>query len=66
MPPPIRLLILAEPRFLKVFVDAGAKPVQQLAVQWRPKKRIKMGIMAVLQVHGRAGNPNPHLHLVVK
>ena len=65
VPPAIRPLILAEPRFLKVFVDAGAKAVQQLVAQWRPKKKIKVGIMAVLQVHGRAGNPNPHLHLVV-
>lgn len=58
-------MILAEPKFLKVFVDAGAKAVQQLVAQWRPKKKIKVGIMAVLQVHGQAGNPNPHLHLVV-
>jgi len=61
----VRPLILAEPKFLKVFVDAGAKAVQHLVAQWRPKKKIKVGIMAVLQVHGRAGNPNPHLHLVV-
>jgi len=65
VPPPIRTLILAEPKFLKVFVDAGAKAVQQLVAQWRPKQKIKVGIMAVLQVHGRAGNPNPHVHLVV-
>jgi len=65
VPPPIRPLILAEPKLLKVFVDAGAKAVQQLVAQWRPKQKIKVGIMAVLQVHGRAGNPNPHLHLVV-
>lgn len=65
VPPVIRPLILAEPKFLKVFVDAGAKAVQQLVTQWRPKQKIKVGIMAVLPVHGRAGNPNPHWHLVV-
>ena len=31
----------------------------------RRQKKIKVGIMSVMQVHGRAGNPNPHLHLVV-
>ena len=65
VPPPVRALVLAEPKFLKVFVDAGARAVQQLVRQWRRKKKIKVGIMAVVQVHGRAGNPNPHLHLVV-
>jgi hypothetical protein len=65
VPPGVRPLILAEPKFLKVFVDAGAKAVQQLVAQWRPKHKIQVGIMAVLQLHGRAGNPNPHLHLVV-
>jgi transposase-like protein len=65
VPPPVRALVLAGPKFLKVFVDAGARAVQQLVMQWRRKKKIRVGIMAVLQVHGRAGNPNPHVHLVV-
>ncbi|MBM3861881.1 MAG: transposase [Verrucomicrobia bacterium] len=65
VPKEIRPLILAEPKLLKAFADAGARAVQQLVAQWRPKKKIKIGIMSVLQVHGRAGNPNPHLHMVV-
>ena len=65
VPPPVRALVLADPKFLKVFADAGARAVQALVKQWRPKKKIQVGIMAVVQVHGRAGNPNPHLHLVV-
>jgi len=65
VPTVIRPLILAESVFLKVFVDAGAAAVKELVEEWRPKKRIKVGMMAVLQVCGRAGNPNPHVHLVV-
>jgi len=61
----IRALVLADEKFMKVFVDAGAKAVKELIEQWRPRKKIKVGIMAVLQLSGRAGNPNPHIHLVV-
>jgi hypothetical protein len=46
-------------------MDAGAKAVKELVEEWRPRKKIKVGIMAVLQLHGRAGNRNPHLHCVV-
>jgi hypothetical protein len=51
--------------FLKAFMDAGAAAVKTLIEQWRPKQRIRVGIMAVLQLHGRSGNQNPHLHFVV-
>jgi len=61
----IRALVLADEKFMKVFVDAGAKAVKELIEQWRRKKRIRVGIMAVVQLSGRAGNRNPHLHLVV-
>ena len=65
VPKRIRPLILAEPEFLKVFMDAGAAAVKELIEQWRKKRKIRVGIMAVLQLHGRAGNRNPHLHFVV-
>jgi hypothetical protein len=65
IPKPLRPLVLAEPKFLKVFADAGARAVQELVKQWRPMKQIQVGLMAVVQAPGRAGNPNPHLHLVV-
>ena len=65
VPTEIRVLILSKSAFLKVFIDAAAKAVKELVETWRPKKRIRPGIMAVLQIHGRAGNPNPHVHLVV-
>jgi len=65
VPTEIRPLILAEPKLLKAFADAGARAVQQLVQQWRPKKKIKVGIMSVLHVHGWAGNTNPHLHMVL-
>lgn len=65
VPKRIRPLILAEPEFLKVYMDAGAKAVRELIEEWRRKKKIRVGIMAVLQLHGRAGNRNPHLHFVV-
>jgi len=65
VPTHIRPLILADEEFLKVYMDAGAKAVKELIEEWRRKKKIKVGIMAVLQVHGRAGNANPHLHFVV-
>lgn len=65
IPCQIRALILAESVFLKVFVDAAAQAVKELIEEWRPKKRIKVGIMAVPQLFGRAGNVNPHVHLVV-
>jgi len=61
----IRALVLADEKFMKVFVDAGAKAVKELVAEWRRKKKIKVGIMAVLQLSGRAGNENPHIHLVV-
>lgn len=64
-PTHIRLLVLAEAKFLKVYMDSGAKAVKELIEEWRKKKKIKVGIMAVLQIHGRAGNRNPHLHFVV-
>ncbi|MEA3226457.1 MAG: transposase [Planctomycetota bacterium] len=65
VPTVIRPLILADEEFLKVYMDAGAKAVKELVEEWRRKKKIRVGIMAVLQVHGRAGNANPHLHFVV-
>jgi len=64
-PKRIRPLILAEADFLKVYMDAGAKAVKELIERWRKKRKIRVGIMAVLQLHGRAGNRNPHLHFVV-
>lgn len=65
VPKSIRPLILADKEYLKVFMDAGACAVKELIEEWRRKKRIRVGIMAVLQLSGRAGNPNPHLHFVV-
>ncbi|MBM3748053.1 MAG: transposase [Acidobacteria bacterium] len=65
VPKRIRPLILAEAKFLKVFMDAGATAVKELIEQWRKKRKIRVGIMAVLQLHGQAGNRNPHLHFVV-
>ena len=65
VPKQIRPLILRDEVFLKVYMDAGAAAVKELVEEWRPKKKIKVGIMSVLQLHGRAGNQNPHLHLVV-
>jgi len=65
VPKQIWPLILADGAFLKVYMDAGAQAVKELVAEWRPKKKIKVGIMAVLQLHGRAGNRNPHLHCVV-
>jgi hypothetical protein len=65
VPKRIRSLILVEAEFLKVYMDAGAKAVKELIEEWRRKRKIRVGIMAVLQLHGRAGNRNPHLHFVV-
>ena len=65
VPKRIRPLILAEAEFLKLYMDAGAAAVKELIEQWRKKRKIRVGIMAVLQLHGRAGNRNPHLHFVV-
>lgn len=65
VPKMIRPLVVAEEEFLKVYMDAGATAVKELIEQWRRKKKIRVGIMAVLQLHGRAGNRNPHLHFVV-
>jgi len=65
VPKQMRPLLFAREEFLKVYMDAGAQAVKELVAEWRPKKKIKVGIMAVLQLHGRAGNRNPHLHYVV-
>jgi len=65
VPKTIRPLVLAEEEFLKAYMDAGAQAVKELIEEWRRKKKIRVGIMAVLQLHGRAGNQNPHLHFVV-
>jgi len=65
VPKTIRPLVLADEEFLKVYMDAGAQAVKELIEEWRHKKKIRVGIMAVLQLHGRAGNRNPHLHFVV-
>ena len=65
VPKSMRALILADEGFLKVYMDAGAQAVKELIEEWRRKKKIRVGIMAVLQLHGRAGNRNPHLHFVV-
>ena len=62
---PLRALVLADARFMKAFADAGAQAVKELIAEWRPKQRIKVGIMSVLQLNGRGGNSNPHAHLVV-
>jgi len=64
-PKTIRPLVLAEEGFLKAYMDAGAQAVKELIEEWRRRKKIRVGIMAVLQLHGRAGNRNPHLHFVV-
>jgi len=65
VPKVIRPLVVAEDAFLKAYMDAGAQAVKELIAEWRRKKKIRVGIMAVLQLHGRAGNQNPHLHFVV-
>ncbi len=65
VPKQLRSLIVENEFFLKAFTDAGARAIKELIEEWRPKKKIKVGIMAVLQLHGRAGNRNPHLHYVV-
>jgi hypothetical protein len=65
LPRELWALVLAEAGLQKVFCDAGAKAVLDLIREWRPKKQIQVGISLVLQLCGRAGNPNPHLHLVV-
>ena len=65
VPTALRALVLADARFMKAFADAGARAVKELIAEWRPKQRIKVGIMSVLQLHGRGGNSNPHSHLVV-
>ena len=65
VPKTIRPLVLADEEFLKAYMDAGAQAVKELIEEWRRKKKIRVGIMAVLQLHGRAGNRNPHLHFVV-
>ncbi len=65
VPKQLRPLIVENEIFLKAFIDAGARAIKELIEEWRPKKKIKVGIMAVLQLHGRAGNRNPHLHYVV-
>ena len=65
VPKVLRPLIVSDAKFLKAFMDAGAAAVKTLIEQWRPKQRIRVGIMAVLQLHGRSGNQNPHLHFVV-
>jgi hypothetical protein len=65
VPKRLRPLVGAEQEFLKAYMDAGARAVKELIGEWRRKKKIRVGIMAVLQLHGRAGNQNPHLHFVV-
>jgi len=65
VPKALRPLIVSDAKFLKAFMDAGAAALKKLIEQWRPKQRIRVGIMAVLQLHGRSGNQNPHLHFVV-
>jgi hypothetical protein len=65
IPPAIRPLVVADEHFMKVFADAGARAVRELVEHWRRKKKIRVGIMSVLQLSGRSGNSNPHLHLVV-
>jgi hypothetical protein len=65
VPPALRPLILSGEKELKAYMDAGAKAVKELIEEWRKKRKIRVGIMAVLQLHGRAGNRNPHLHFVV-
>ena len=61
VPKTIRPLVMAEEAFLKAYMDAGAAAVKELIEEWRRRKKIRVGIMAVLQLHGRAGNSNPHL-----
>jgi len=65
VPPSVRPLILSDERYLKAYMDGGAKAVKELVGEWRRKRKIRVGIMAVLQLHGRSGNRNPHLHFVV-
>jgi hypothetical protein len=65
VPMTVRPLVVAEEEFLKVYMDAGAAAVKELIEEWRWKKKIRVGIMAILQLHGRSGNQNPHLHFVV-
>lgn len=65
IPTDLRPLIMISERFMKAFVDAGALATRLLIEEWRPKKLIRPGIVAVLQFHGRSGTQNPHLHLIV-
>ena len=65
VPKQIRPLIMSGEKFLKAYMDAGALAIKELIAEWRIKKKIKVGMMGILQLHGRAGNQNPHLHFVV-
>lgn len=61
----LRPLVLSDAVFMKAFMDEGAESIRRLVEQWRPKQRIRIGMMAVMQLHGRSGTQNPHLHFVV-
>ena len=65
VPKQMRPLIMSGEKFLKAYVDAGALAIKELIAEWRFKKKIRVGMMGILQLHGRAGNQNPHLHFVV-
>jgi len=58
-------LLIGEPEFLKVYAQAGANAIKELVAEWRPKKKLKVGLMGVIQTYGRSGGGNPHLHFVV-
>lgn len=65
IPPAIRPLVLSDCECMKAFADAGASAIKKLLGGWRRNWRLQVGLVAVMQLHGRAGNQNPHLHFVV-
>jgi hypothetical protein len=65
IPQVLRPLVVSDAKFMKAFVDAGAAAIKSLIEGWRPKLKIRVGLVAVMQLHGRSGNQNPHLHFVV-
>ena len=65
IPQVLRPLVVSDAKFMKAFVDAGAAAIKSLIQGWRPKLKIRVGLVAVMQLHGRSGNQNPHLHFIV-
>lgn len=63
VPEQLRTYFEQSPQLLSEMVEATKKTLEEV-IRRATGKRLKIGIIAVIQTSGRASNYNPHIHII--